>query len=60
MERHDPGAANKFGRSRPMVECAQCGRPLYVPEWSEYIDGDRVRHFWQCDTCDYRFRYAAA
>ena len=22
-------------RSRPMIECAQCGEALYLPEWSE-------------------------
>ena len=28
----------KFARSRPVIECAQCGERLFVPEWSEYVD----------------------
>ena len=62
MERpHDTG---RFARSRPAVECAQCGERLYVPEWTEYRDGGRVRHLWECETCGCAFettaRFAAA
>ena len=53
-----------FGRSRPIFECAQCGERLYVPEWTEYRDGGRIRHLWACEACGYAFettvRYAAA
>ena len=45
----------KFRRPRPMTECAQCGEPLYVPEWSEYLDATRLRHLWQCESCGYNF-----
>ena len=34
--------AGKFARSRPTIECAQCGEHLYVPEWTEYLDGGRI------------------
>jgi hypothetical protein len=53
----------KFARSRPLIECAQCGDRIYVPEWSECLDGGRVRHLWQCEACGYSFettvRFAA-
>jgi hypothetical protein len=44
-----------FIRSRPGIECAQCGEQLFIPEWSEYLDDRRARHLWCCDTCGYRF-----
>jgi transcription elongation factor Elf1 len=51
-------------RSRPLIECAQCGDKLFVPEWSEFVDARRVRHLWTCDACGYSFettvRFAAA
>jgi hypothetical protein len=54
----------KIARARPVVECAQCGERLFVPEWSEFVDARRVRHLWQCESCDYAFettvRFAAA
>jgi hypothetical protein len=53
-----------FVRSRPVIECAQCGEQLFVPEWSEYLDDRRARHLWRCDACGYAFettvRFAAA
>lgn len=45
----------KFARSRPLIECAQCGDRIYIPEWSECLDGGRVRHLWQCGACGYSF-----
>jgi hypothetical protein len=54
----------KFARSRPVIECAQCGERIYIPEWSECLEGSRVRHLWQCDACGTSFettvRIAAA
>ena len=44
-----------FLKSRPIAPCAQCGEPLFAPEWSEYIQEGRIRHLWSCDSCDYRF-----
>ena len=53
----------RFIRSRPLIECAQCGERLFVPEWSEFVDERRVRHLWTCETCGYAFettvRFAA-
>jgi transcription elongation factor Elf1 len=64
MEFHDPRPARKLARSRPVINCAQCGEHLYVPDWSEYLDGGGIRHLWQCEACGYRFEttvhYAAA
>ncbi|MCC6888817.1 MAG: hypothetical protein IT536_09805 [Hyphomicrobiales bacterium] len=36
-------------------KCAQCGEPMFMPEWSEYVSERRVRHLWICDSCGYRF-----
>ena len=47
--------ATKFARSMPMIECAQCGEQLFMPEWSEYIDERRARHLWECEPCGYAF-----
>jgi hypothetical protein len=41
-----------------MINCAQCGERLFMPEWSEYDEG-RVRHLWECKACDYTFETAA-
>ena len=37
------------------IECAQCGERLTMPEWSETLDGARVRHLWTCYACGYAF-----
>jgi hypothetical protein len=49
--RTSPAAA----QSRPVLPCAQCGKTLFAPEWSEYLDDRRVRHLWSCEACDYQF-----
>ena len=54
----------KFARSRPVIECAQCGDRLSVTEWTEYRDGGRISHLWACEACGTSFetvvRFAAA
>ncbi len=40
---------------QPRVKCAQCAEQLYMPEWTECMDRDRLRHLWACDTCGYAF-----
>jgi hypothetical protein len=44
-----------FHLSRPIVSCNQCGEALIAPAWSEYLDHRRIRHFWSCDNCDFRY-----
>ena len=51
--RERPSARAK--KVRPYIACAQCGEHLYMPDWSERLDGARVRHLWTCSTCDYAF-----
>ncbi len=34
--------------------CAQCGRPIAKPIWSEH-GRDRVSFVWSCDACNYQF-----
>jgi len=55
MELNDARERKRHGHSRPQLECAQCGNRLFIPEWSEYLDGGRVRHLWCCEACDYAF-----
>lgn len=38
--------------------CAQCGKPIAVPEWVEPEPG-RVSYLWRCTACDYRFEAMA-
>jgi hypothetical protein len=45
----------RFVRSRPLIECAQCGERIYLPEWSECLENGSVRHLWHCEACDYAF-----
>ena len=35
--------------------CAQCGDLMFLPEWSEYVRDQRVRHLGVCDACGSRF-----
>src|SRR4029077_968361 len=48
-------SAGALHRSRPGVPCAQCGKTLFAPEWSEYLDDRHIRHLWSCDACGYEF-----
>jgi hypothetical protein len=38
--------------------CAQCGKPIAVPEWIENGPG-RTSYLWHCLACDYRFEAVA-
>jgi hypothetical protein len=38
--------------------CAQCGKPIAMPEWVEVDDG-RAAYLWHCWACDYRFEAIA-
>jgi hypothetical protein len=58
MELRSP-ANRKFGFSRPVIDCAQCGAQIFVPDWSEYLDDCKVRHLWACEACGYSFETIA-
>ena len=49
-----------FMRSRSAVSCAQCGDPVIMPEWSEWVDAGYARHLWHCDNCEYAFETRVA
>jgi ribosomal protein L37AE/L43A len=42
-------------QSDHLIDCAQCGHPLAMPEWSEQTSPRSVRHLWSCTACDYQF-----
>jgi hypothetical protein len=46
---------NYLPRQNP---CAQCGKPIAMPEWIESSDG-RACYLWHCWACDYRFEAIA-
>jgi hypothetical protein len=39
--------------------CAQCGKPIAVPEWIEQEGPHRVVYLWHCWACDYCFEAVA-
>jgi ribosomal protein L37AE/L43A len=47
-----------FIRSSFTIPCAQCGRDLIAPEWSEHVSDRCVRHVWVCEACGYEFETA--
>jgi uncharacterized OB-fold protein len=38
--------------------CAQCGKPIAMPEWVESSD-HRTCYLWHCWACDYQFEAIA-
>ena len=38
--------------------CAQCGKPIAIPEWIE-PGPHRTSYLWHCQACDYRFEAVA-
>ena len=38
--------------------CAQCGKPIAMPEWVESGEG-RTCYLWHCWACDYQFEAIA-
>ena len=38
--------------------CAQCGKPIALPDWVEQGQG-RISYLWHCRACDYRFEAIA-
>ena len=39
--------------------CAQCGKPIAMPEWIEPASSGRTAYLWHCWSCDYRFEAIA-
>lgn len=54
MELRTSSARNSV-QLRPGNCCAQCGEPIFMPEWSEYLSPQRVRYLWECEACGYKF-----
>jgi ribosomal protein L37AE/L43A len=42
-------------RSYKQPPCAQCGKTLIAPTWSEHVSDRCVRHVWSCEACGYEF-----
>jgi hypothetical protein len=38
--------------------CAQCGKPIAAPEWTE-AGPRRISYLWHCEACDYKFEAVA-
>jgi len=38
--------------------CAQCGKPIPNPSWTE-ADTNRLHFIWQCKSCNYQFQCTA-
>jgi len=47
-----------FYRLPKQNPCAQCGKPIAMPEWIETGPG-RAAYLWHCFACDYRFEAVA-
>ncbi len=46
--------AADFNCSPTQNPCAQCGKPIARPLWSER-GSDRMSFIWSCNACDYQF-----
>ena len=51
-------ARAEFGDLPRGNPCAQCGRPISIPEWIE-AGQRRTSYLWHCYACDYRFEAVA-
>jgi hypothetical protein len=51
-------ARAEFGDLPRGNPCAQCGRPISIPEWIE-AGQRRTSYLWHCFACDYRFEAVA-
>jgi ribosomal protein L37AE/L43A len=41
-----------------LTPCAQCGKTLVAPTWSEHVSECCIRHLWECEACGYKFETA--
>ncbi len=47
-----------FGYMPRENPCAQCGKPIALPDWIE-SGPDRVAYLWRCRACGYKFEAIA-
>jgi transposase len=40
-----------LGAFATSIRCPICGDPMVAPVASEFIEGDEIRHHWECDAC---------
>jgi len=33
------------------MRCPHCGDSMVAPVHSEFVEGDEIRHYWECETC---------
>ena len=56
MSRTGAGPADAVPHNNP---CAQCGKPIGAPVWSEPSDDHSVSYVWVCQACNYEFTQIA-
>ena len=49
---------SKFDHLPHENPCAQCGKPISAPEWTEAGPG-RISYLWRCQACGYQFEAMA-
>ena len=33
------------------AQCPHCGDVMVAPVSSEFVEGDEIRHYWECEAC---------
>ena len=51
-------AGSRLGQLPTQNPCAQCGKPIAFPDWTEAGPG-HTAYLWRCRACDYRFEAVA-
>jgi hypothetical protein len=51
-------ARKEFGYFPHNNPCAQCGKPIAAPDWTEN-SARRISFLWHCKACNYRFEAVA-
>ena len=51
-------ARKEFGYLPHDNPCAQCGKPIAAPDWTEN-SARRITYLWRCRACGYRFEAMA-
>ena len=50
LHSHSPKLAGIRSFAAP-VRCPHCGDLMIAPLMSEFVEGDEIRHHWECDAC---------